>query len=207
MNVLIIDDHPLVREGIALMVREVRTDANVWEASSCTAGLEIASREPIDFAFLDLHLPDESGYTMLARLKQQTEAARVVVVSAMEDRESVMKAIDMGAIAYVAKSANTQHMRAVVKDLFEGRVCLPDSILGLPREYDAPDEWHLTDRQREVLALMVVGLPNKLIARRLNIVESTVKIHVSAILRELKVASRTQALLAVARSGTKLPLH
>lgn len=212
MNVLIIDDHALIREGIALMIKSIHPDAGVWLANSYSTGMDIAAREKIDFTFLDLQLPDESGFSALERLKQQHEMMSVVVVSAHEDRATVMRALEMGAKAFVPKSANIERMKHVVQDLFEGRVYLPESILEAESPLgpgiggDVASEWNLTERQKEVLALLILGLPNKVIARRLNIVESTVKIHVSAILRELKVASRTQAMLAVARQGIKLPL-
>lgn len=212
MNVLIIDDHALIREGIALMVKTIRPEAGIWLAHSYLAGMEIADREPIDFVFLDLQLPDESGFIALERIKQHHELVSVVVVSAHEDRATIMRALDMGATAFLPKSAHSERMKSVVQDLFDGRVHLPDSLLGtesLPgagRHLDAEaEDWNLTERQKEVLALLVLGLSNKMIARKLNIVESTVKIHVSAILRELKVATRTQALLAVARQGIRLP--
>lgn len=210
MNVLIIDDHALIREGIALMVKEICGDAGVWLADSFGAGMEIAHREKIDFTFLDLQLPDESGFTALERMKQEHELMPVVVVSALEDRDSIMRALEMGATTFVPKSANSERMRQIVQDLFEGRVRLPETILRSPfgdgRSAPTVEQWNLTERQKEVLALLVLGLSNKLIARKLNIVESTVKIHVSAILRELKVATRTQALIAVARQGIKLPM-
>lgn len=213
MNVLVIDDHALIREGIALMVKALRPDAEVWQASSYCSGMEIARREKIDFTFLDLQLPDESGFTVLESLKQQHEMMSVVVVSAHEDRSTVMRALESGAKAFVPKSANSERMKSVVQDLFEGRVYLPESVLadshghGGGTSTGGREEWNLTDRQKEVLALLVLGLSNKMIARRLDIVESTVKIHVSAILRELKVASRTQAMLAVARQRMKLPFY
>jgi DNA-binding NarL/FixJ family response regulator len=211
MNVLIIDDHALIREGIALMVKEILGDAVVWQANSFNAGMEIASRVSIDFTFLDLQLPDESGYVALERIKRVHELMPVVVVSALEDRESILRALEMGATAYVPKSANSERMRRVVQDVFEGRICLPEIVLGNARtnlrDLREVASWNLTERQKEVLALLILGLSNKLIARRLNIVESTVKIHVSAILRELKVSSRTQALIAVARQGIRLPMR
>ncbi|HZW19932.1 response regulator transcription factor [Noviherbaspirillum sp.] len=203
---LIIDDHALIREGIALMIKTLRPDASVWQASSYSGGMEIADSEHIDFTFLDLQLPDGSGFNALERIKRQHELMSVVVVSAHEDRPTVMRALEMGAKAFVPKSANTERMRHVVEDLLDGRVYLPESVLGPEAPGDEGEEaWNLTERQKEVLSLLILGLSNKMIARKLNIVESTVKIHVSAILRELKVASRTQAMLAVARQGMKLP--
>jgi DNA-binding NarL/FixJ family response regulator len=212
MNVLIIDDHALIREGIALMIKSIRPDSTVWLANTCSSGMDIAACEKIDFLFLDLELPDGSGFTALERIKQRHEMMSVVVVSAHEDRETVMRALEMGAKAFIPKSADTERMKHVVHDLFEGCVYLPESVLNA--EYSSAQdmddgttgEWNLTERQKEVLALLVLGLSNKMIARKLDIVESTVKIHVSAILRELKVASRTQAMLAVARQRIKLPV-
>lgn len=214
MNVLIIDDHALIREGIAMMVKSIRPEAGVWLANTASAGAEIASRQPIDFAFLDLQLPDASGFDTLQSMKRRNEMMSVVVVSAQEDRPTVLRALEMGAKAFVPKSANSAEIRNVVQNLLDGKVCLPDSVLA-PEAGSAagpahapPDEpeWNLTERQKEVLALLVLGLSNKMIARKLDIVESTVKIHVSAILREMKVATRTQALLEVARRGISLPM-
>lgn len=213
MNVLIVDDHALIREGIAMMVRSIRPEAGVWLANTASAGLEIARSQSIDYAFLDLQLPDASGFDALQSMKRRNEMMSVVVVSAQEDRPTVLRALEMGANAFVPKSANSDEIRTVVQNLFDGKVCLPDSVLvpdaragaGTPRSLPTEAEWNLTERQKEVLALLVLGLSNKMIARRLDIVESTVKIHVSAILREMKVATRTQALLEVARRGVSLP--
>jgi DNA-binding NarL/FixJ family response regulator len=212
MNVLIIDDHALIREGIAMMVKKIRPEVGVWLADDYSSGMEIANREHIDFTFLDLHLPDASGFSALENIKRQHEFMSVVVVSAQEDRPTVMRALELGAKAFVPKSTNIERMQHVVEDLFEGRVHLPQSVLDFSEQLPAgasdepAREWNLTERQREVLALLILGLSNKMIGRKLNIVESTVKIHVSSILRELQVATRSQAMLAVARRGIRLPL-
>ena len=115
----------------------------------------------------------------------------------------MLRALELGARSFVPKSLDADRLRAVLTEVLDGQVTLPASVV-----VDAADAgaggWQLTDRQLEVLRLVVAGLPNKLIARRLDIAESTVKIHVSAILRALRVGSRTQALIAVARSGIRL---
>ena len=164
----------------------------------------------LDGVLLDLNLPDQPGFVALESFREKYASTPVVVVSAQEDRATVLKALELGAKAFVPKSADSARLHGAIEALLDGRISLPESITGndafpAPAS-NAPCEWALTERQKEVLALILMGLPNKLIARRLNIVESTVKIHVSAILRELKVASRTQALIAVAKYGIKLPM-
>jgi len=210
MNILIIDDHALVREGIALVIRSLRPEATIVQADTCAAGIDAARSQSFDLVLLDLQLPDMPGFVALERFRKEHEAVPVVVVSGMEDRATVMRTLDLGAKAFLPKSADSSRIRSAIEALLDGRIYLPDSIVsgGAQGEGGAgrgADDWNLTDRQREVLALVVAGLPNKLIARRLDIAESTVKIHVSAILRELRVTSRTQALIAVARAGVRLP--
>ena len=210
MDILVIDDHALVREGIALLLRSLRPDASIVQADTCAGGLDAARARRFDLVLLDLQLPDMPGFVALERFRREHEDVPVVVVSGREDRATVMKALDLGANAFVPKSAESARIRAALHALLEGRVYLPDSVTGegagaaAAPAARASDAWTLTERQREVLALLVAGLSNKLIARRLDIAESTVKIHVSAILREVRVTSRTQALIAVARAGVKL---
>lgn len=210
MKILIIDDHALVREGIALVLRSLRPEAVIVQADNCQSGIEAARREAFDMVLLDLQLPDMPGFVALERFRSEHASLPVVVVSGLEDRDTVLRTLDMGAKAFVPKSADSSKIRHALEALLDGRVYLPDSVVGAgagvaPQAVRPESNWNLTDRQREVLALVVAGLPNKLIARKLVIAESTVKIHVSAILRELRVTSRTQALIAVARSGVRLP--
>jgi len=209
MHILIIDDHALVREGIALVIRSLRPDAGIVQADTGSAGIEAAQAARFDLVLLDLQLPDMPGFVALERFRAELPSTPCVVVSGLEDRDTVMRALDLGAKAFVPKSADSAKVRQAIQALLEGRVYLPDSVVGGMGAVEQaparpPSAWNLTGRQREVLSLVVAGLPNKLIARRLDIAESTVKIHVSAILRELRVTSRTQALIAVARAGIRL---
>jgi DNA-binding NarL/FixJ family response regulator len=204
MNILIVDDHPLIREGMSMMIRSVAPDAEIVQANTCQGGLDAAASQRFDMALLDLQLPDKPGFVALEQLKREQPELPIVVVSGIEDRATVMRALDAGAKAFVPKSADATKTQIALEALLSGRVYLPESLVNGNGAAETP-RVTLTERQMEVLALLVAGLPNKLIARRLNIVESTVKIHVSAILRELRVTSRTQALITVAKLGIALP--
>lgn len=208
MNILIVDDHALVGEGIGLIIQTIRPGARVVHAATCQAGLAEARSQPFDLALLDLNLPDMSGFVALERLRQERPELPVVAISGREDRATVLRSLDLGAKAFIPKSADTTRFRRAIEAVFQGKIFLPESVTAMPPPAGVKaaesSGWDLTDRQREVLSLLLTGLPNKLIARRLDIAESTVKIHVSAILRELKVTSRTQALIAAARADIKV---
>jgi DNA-binding NarL/FixJ family response regulator len=202
MNILVVDDHALIREGMVGMIRSLAPEARVEQADRCESALEMARGGHYDLILLDLQLPDRPGFVALEHCRTEHPETAVVVVSGQEDRETVMRALDLGAKSFIPKSTDVARLREALSVVLAGGVYLPESI-GAPGAA-APMPWPLTPRQVEVLALVVAGLPNKLIARRLDIAESTVKIHVSVILRELKVTSRTQALIAVAKAGVRL---
>ena len=209
MKILLVDDHPMVREGIAVMLSAVFGAARITHADCCQSALDAAAAEPFELALLDLQLPDMPGFVALERMRELHPSMPVVVISGVDDRDTVLKALDLGAKAFIPKTSDSLRVRGALEAVLDGRVYLPEAVIGTVagRAAAHPKEagWQLTERQWEVLSLMVGGLPNKLIARKLDIAESTVKIHVSAVLRELRVTSRTQALLAVARANIRLP--
>lgn len=211
VRILVIDDHALVRDGVAAMIHAARPGAEIVQAATCQAGLQAAAARRCDLVLLDLQLPDQPGFFALETFRRSYPEMPVVVLSGIEDRDTVMRALDAGAKGFLRKSADSERIRSALLALLDGRVPVPDALfaraVGAQPLPQAPEDnpWGLTARQIDVLALLVSGLPNKLIARRLNIAESTVKIHVSAILRQLGVASRTQALIAVAKYKVRLP--
>jgi DNA-binding NarL/FixJ family response regulator len=209
MRILIVDDHALIREGMSIMIRAVKPEAEIVQAISCQDGLDAASSSRFDLALLDLQLPDKPGFVALETLRREQPELPIVVISGVEDRATVIRALDAGAKAFVPKSADATKTQAAVDAVLSGRIYLPESLTEANGPTEArgtpPEDWDLTERQLEVLSLLVAGLSNKLIARRLGIAESTVKIHVSAVLRAFRVTSRTQALIMVARSGIRLP--
>jgi DNA-binding NarL/FixJ family response regulator len=211
-EILVVDDHPLVREGLRHVLIQLCEPLAFLEAANAREALTAASEHSdIDLALLDLNLPDMDGFRALATLREGFPAVPVVVLSAYNDRETVLKAIDAGAMGFIGKSSGSQVMVNALRLVLSGGVYLPPEALTHPEAHATPWEGKtaadlgLTDRQREVLALLVHGKANKLICRELGLAEGTVKIHVSAILRALNVTNRTHAVLAVARLGLKLP--
>jgi DNA-binding NarL/FixJ family response regulator len=222
MKFLLIDDHALIREALCSVLRELRNDAVVLEAASCQQGMDLM-REHADVSLilLDLRLPDRDGFDMLAVLRETYPAVGVVMLSAFNDRDNVVRALDQGALGFISKTSSRDVLLGALRLVLAGGVYIPPEILGgaapapagatLPAKptdsgpRPSPADLGLTERQVDVLALMMLGKSNKLICRALDLAEPTVKNHVSAILKALKVSNRTEAVLAVAALGWKLP--
>ena len=219
MKILVVDDHALIREALHGVLKKLTRDAVILEASSGAQTMEALATNPdISLVLLDLTLPDRDGFSMLAELREHNPALSVVVLSAVQDRASVLKALDLGAMGYIPKSARNEVMLSALQLVFAGGIYIPPEILarehlshiasrpaGEGRAMVSPADLGLTDRQLDVLALMMQGKNNKSICRMLNLAEPTVKNHVTAILKALKVTNRTEAVIAVNELGWKLP--
>ncbi len=219
MKALLIDDHALIRDALRRIVKELRRDAAVLEASSAAEALEIIADHPdIGFIFLDLGLPDRDGFSLLAELREHKPAISVVVLSASQSRANVVRALEAGARGYIPKSAKREVMLGALGLVFSGGIYVPPEILhheemstALPQHarnelrQPSPSDLGLTARQIEVLSLMMKGKNNKVICRTLNLSEPTVKNHVTAILRALKVTNRTEAVIAANDMGWEFP--
>lgn len=217
VKILVVDDHPLIREAMRMVLRQLDTAIVVLEAGTCDEALAIAADEAdLTLVLLDLRLPGTSGLDGLATLREKHPAVPVVVLSASEDRNEVMRALDLGAMGFIPKTQSSRVMLGALRLVLAGGVYLPAEVMSLPvglsvaqseTPYQAaptPAELGLTPRQAEVLSLLVQGKPNKVICRDLSLAEGTVKIHVGAILKALGVSNRTQAVVAVSRLGLKL---
>ncbi len=221
MKILVVDDHVLIREALRGVLKRLRSDAVVLEGSDSRQAMQFLSEHAdIGLILLDLNLPDRDGFSMLAELSERYPATSVVVLSGRQDRVSVVKALDLGALGFIPKSAKTEVMLAALELVFAGGIYIPPEILsrqepGLSQSetlpaakalsLDPPRDLGLTERQLEVLALMMQGKSNKGISRVLDVAEPTVKNHITAILRVLKVTNRTEAVIAVLESGWQLP--
>jgi DNA-binding NarL/FixJ family response regulator len=190
------------------------------EARACDEAIQLTrSHQDISLILLDLALPRVDGFEALRQLREEFPGIPVVVVSAHDQSEFVMRAIDAGAMGFIPKTSTTQILLNALRLVLSGGVYLPPEVLRSqeaiapaapqlaagPAQLRNPREIGLTERQAQVLALLVQGKPNKLICRELSLAEGTVKIHVTAVLKALSVTNRTQAVIAVGKLGLKLP--
>ncbi len=226
MKVLLVDDHPLILSALQAVIQGLGDNVSVTGASSAQAAREaIAAAPDFDMILLDLSLGDADGFDLLAELRAAHPEVPVVVVSASERASDVIRAIDLGAMGFVPKRTSNQALFEALRMVMQGGLYVPPTMLGLDyarlsREggladaepalgHDVRPDPHqqvstiekigLTPRQTEVLGLLLKGLPNKLIARELDLSVETVKDHVAAVLRALGVSTRTQAVLAVSQ--------
>ena len=214
MKVLLVDDHVLIRDALRGVLRELADDAVVLEASDSHQAMRLIEAHPdLHLILLDLNLPDRDGFAVLADLRKRYAAISLVVLSAFHERENVVRALDLGALGFIPKSAPRDVMVNALRLVFAGGIYIPPEALGRPQSKEqpikarpmSPADLGFTERQMEVLALMMLGKSNKAISRTLDVAEPTVKHHVTAILKALKVANRTEAVIAVGALGWDLP--
>lgn len=208
-NVLIADDHPLFRTALkqAIELSYVNsTDVEISEASDVDTLMQIMSEQDMDVVFLDLHMPGNNGFTALTQLRNHYPDIEVIMVSADEQPEVMLQAVDYGASAFVPKSADLDTIGQAINTVLDGEVWLPQHVYEFDRsQFDADvaarkklsqQLSELTPQQYKVLSLIADGQLNKQIAYELDIKETTVKKHVSAILEKLQVNNRTLAGMA-----------
>jgi DNA-binding NarL/FixJ family response regulator len=216
MKILVVDDHVLIREALRGVLKELKGDVAIVEAANSRQAMQrIEENSDLELILLDLNLPDRSGFDVLAELRERYPAISVVMLSASNDRDDIATALDLGALGFIPKSAQREVMLSAFKLIFSGGIYVPPEILGRPqpartaqpRSGRPPSaaELGLTERQMDVLALMMQGKSNKAICRALDLAEPTVKNHVTAILKALKVTNRTEAVIAAGTLGLALP--
>jgi DNA-binding NarL/FixJ family response regulator len=221
MKILIVDDHALIRDALQGLLKKLKRGAIVLEASDSRQAMDtVAANGDISLVLLDLNLPDRDGFSVLAELRERYPAVAIVMLSAIQERAKVLKALELGAVGYIPKSARREVMMSALQLVFAGGVYIPPEILAreelaqavaIPQRNDrpieSPSEIGLSDRQLDVLGQLMQGKNNKVICRVLGLAEPTVKNHVTAILKALKVTNRTEAVIAVNELGWKLPAN
>jgi DNA-binding NarL/FixJ family response regulator len=201
---LVVDDHPLFLEALRLSLGSAYPNAAVVEASSITEARKmIAERGSFDLVLLDLSMPDTTGFDGLLELRTVYPRQPIVICSALEDPRIIHEAISYGASGFISKSVRRAELAAAIEEVMSGNVYLPASYQPPQTAVSVSDLAQrlasLTPQQLRVLKMLRQGMLNKQIAYELSVGETTVKAHVSEILRKLNVASRTQAVIEVSR--------
>ena len=213
MHVLVIDDHPLILAAMQAVVTGLGDSYRVTGAVSAAQARERLQAQPdVDLMLLDLMLGADSGFDLLAEFRASHPRVPVVVLSASESKDHVLRALDLGAMGYITKRAASDEVVNALRIVLSGGLYVPPqafagSTPGRLDPADGPaglvthsvlDRLGLTPRQGDVLRGMLRGMPNKVIARELDLSVETVKDHVQSVLRSLHVSTRTQAVLAIA---------
>lgn len=206
---LIIDDHPLFREALGNAIRLAHSDARIFEAMSIQGAMELlSSGQEIDLALLDLTLPDAVGFSGFLQLRESFPRLPVAIVSSHDEEHVVLEALSLGAAGYLPKSTSKREIAQSIERLLSGLTSVPDRFQfagGLPKS-DSQQALRaglqeLTPQQLRVLELIRRGLQNKQIAAELRLAESTVKAHVTEILRKLNLFSRNKAVVEIGKLG------
>ena len=223
MKILVVDDHALIRTALRGVLGELGRDITVLEAGDCRGAFALIEEQPdLDLVLLDLNLPGVHGLAALEELRTRHPALPVVVLSSANDRASVAQALDHGAMGYIPKLSSNEVLISALRLVLSGGIYIPPEILARWEPSPAADartaaaigrgsqarktpaDVGLSERQAQVLRLLLEGKSNKIICRELDLAESTVKNHVTLILKALNVTSRTQAVIAAARMGLVL---
>lgn len=213
-RVLIVEDHALVREGIAQTLQRLGPEWTVLEASDAAQALALIEQEgEIDLVLTDLMLPGMNGMSLLANLRERDPSLPIIVVSALGDKATVTRAMRQGASGFVSKGDSGAQLLAAVRMVLEGGLYTPPERREVPppRAGRSPspirpavaDELGLTQAQSRVLDLLAEGRSNREIAESLGLAEGTVKVHVTRIFRAMKVSSRAQVVIALAQRNQR----
>src|SRR5687767_607066 len=200
VKLLIVDDHPLFRDGLAALLRQASPDNLVLQAASAEEALQMVDEQIIDAVFMDLVMPGLCGEPAIREFARRHPDVPVIVLSSSESPGDVRRVLNAGASGYIPKSATAQTVVSALTLVLSGNVYVPPLLVsaatraadiaanGGPRSLS-----QLTDRQVDVLRYLRDGLSNKEISASLGIAEKTVKVHIAAIFKTLNVVNRTQA--------------
>ena len=207
-SILVIDDHPLMRKGIMQLIALEPSLRLVGEAGDGRRGLELADQLRPELILLDLNMRGLSGLDTLKAIRAAELDARVIILTVSDSEEDVVAALRAGADGYLLKDMEPEDVLHSLRMAAQGRMALGERVAeiladALRRESQPKpaDSARLTEREREILALIAVGHSNKLIARELKITEGTVKVHVKHLLHKLDLASRVDAAIWAVKSG------
>lgn len=203
IRVMLVDDHTMVRRGLATFLKAFDDLELVGEAADGEAAIQLCARILPDVVLMDLVMPDVDGVTVTRAIRQRFPTVQVIALTSFKDEKLVQNTLQAGAIGYLLKDVSADQLAQAIRAAHAGRATLsPEAAQVLVQAAAQPPQpgHDLTERERAVLALMVEGFNNTEIAEKLVVSPSTIKSHVSHILAKLGVASRTEAVALAVRS-------
>lgn len=206
MKILIADDHALFRDGLALYLEKLAPDVVIAQAGSYSQMFKLlASDDKIDFVFFDFEMADMSWQEALEILKQNSNKTAFVIISGAEDNRTIKTILASGAKGYIPKRSDAKVLNNALRLILDGGTYVPpnliENIASNPLNSKNSGTKNLTYRQSQVLDLIAQGKSNKQIAFDMGVSESTVKLHINALLRSLHVSNRTQAVITAQKMG------
>ena len=189
-TILLIDDHPMLRTGVKQLISMAPDITVVGEASNGEQGIELAESLDPDLILLDLNMPGMNGLETLDKLREKSLSGRIVVFSVSNHEEDVVTALKRGADGYLLKDMEPEDLLKALHQAAAGEMVLSEALTPI---LAASLRVNRATTERDILKLIAQGLPNKMIARRLDITESTVKVHVKHMLKKMKLKSRVEA--------------
>ena len=219
MQFLIVDDHSIVTMALGMLLQDFDgQDNTVYTANSKDEALALADQygNTADLMILDLSMPGVEGTSLMETIVERHPTMKILVMSGLTDQHSIVKVLQMGAAGFIPKSLDAALLTAAIRFVLNGGVYIPVKLLAeaqrtsllTNRDTQRPnvETVHLTERQKDVLALLAKGAPIKRICKELNLSEGTVKTHVTAIYRAFNATNRTEALLEARRHGFEVAL-
>lgn len=209
-RILLIDDHPLLRRGITQLLDMEAGMTLAGEASRAEDGLRLARELDPDLILLDLNMPGVDGHETLQRLREDGFPGRIVIFTVSDSEDDVVAALRSGADGYLLKDMEPEDLMERLQEAAVGRLVISDRLTTLladalrhqqTSERDGPDYASLTPREKDILRHIAEGLSNKMVARRLDISEGTVKVHVKHLLKKLGLRSRVEAAVWAVQEG------
>ncbi|OCG21024.1 two-component system response regulator NarL [Gilliamella sp. wkB108] len=201
-SILLIDDHPMLRNGVKQLINTISHFEIVGETGSGIEGVKLAEKLDPDIILLDINMSDVSGLEILRYLREKNISSRIIMFTVSDAKEDIITALKMGADGYLLKDMEPEDFLKALKDISMGKVIMDEAIShiilnymrqgGEPTTKQIHDVNLLTPRENEIFNLLVKGLSNKLIAKDLDIVESTVKVHIKSIFKKLNFKSRME---------------
>ena len=199
IRILIVDDHPVVREGLVALIERREDMTVVGEANNGREAIDQFRRFSPDITLLDLRMPEVDGVTAITGIREQTPTARIIVLTTYDSDEDIYRGLRAGAKAYLLKDTPPQELLDTIRAVHAGQTRIPPEVAAkLAERMTGPE---LTHRELDVLRLLMAGKSNKQIAAALFISEGTVKTHVNNILGKLGASDRTQAVTTALKRG------